>query len=77
VRQFIHCGRCLYIGNWAINRIWSDVVEMRVLCWEVGVDGSTAGSGSVSDVAMATSVLPSTLLPKVVECCRILDSYLT
>ena len=37
-RQLVHCGKCLYIGNWAINRIWSDVVEMRVLCWEVGVE---------------------------------------
>ena len=35
-----------------------------------------ADSGRGSDVAVATSVVPSALLPKVVECCRILDSSL-
>jgi hypothetical protein len=31
----VHCARCLYVGNWAIDRIWSNATEVRVLCWEV------------------------------------------
>jgi len=31
-------GVCI-LGNWAIHRIRSDVVEVRVLCWEFRVDG--------------------------------------
>jgi hypothetical protein len=35
---YIGDGVCI-LGNWAINRIRSDVVEVRVLCWEVRVEG--------------------------------------
>jgi len=31
--ELIHCGRCLYIGDLAINQIRKNVVELRVLCW--------------------------------------------
>jgi hypothetical protein len=39
VRQLVYCGRFLCIGNWAIDRIRSDVVEVRVLCWEFEAEG--------------------------------------
>jgi hypothetical protein len=35
-----------------------------------------AGSGRGSEVAVAMSIVPSALLPKVVEWCRTLDSSL-
>ena len=38
-RQLVHCGKCLYTYNWAINRIMSDVIEVLVLGWEVTVEG--------------------------------------
>ena len=69
-------GVCV-LGTWAIDRIRSDVVEVRVLCWEVRVVGVNGWQRRGSDVAVATSVIPSALLPKVVECCRFLNSSLT
>jgi len=41
------------------------VVEVRVLCWEVRVEWLMAGSRRRSEVAVATSAVPSALLPKV------------
>ena len=41
-----YIGKCVCLmGSWAIDRKRSDVVEVRVLCWEVTVEGSMAGSG--------------------------------
>ena len=31
-------GVCI-LWNWAVNRVRSDVVVVRVLCWEVRVQG--------------------------------------
>ena len=53
------------------------MVEMRVLCWEVRVEWVNGWQRKGSDVSVVTIVLPSALLLKVVECCRILDSSLT
>ena len=49
------------------------MLKVRVLCWEVrlGRDKTGRGRGSVSVVT--TSVIPSALLSKFVECCLILD----
>ena len=38
-RQLVHSGKCLYIGNWALNRIRSDVVQVLVFVWELSVEG--------------------------------------
>jgi hypothetical protein len=75
-REWVHCGRCLCTGDWDMDRIRIDVVEVRVLCWEVRVVGVMSCQRKGSDVAVATSVAPTAFLPKFVECCRILDSSL-
>jgi hypothetical protein len=56
-----------------MDGIRSDVVEVRVLCWEVRRGGVNGLQRKGSDVAVATPVAPSALLPKFVECCGILD----
>jgi len=64
------------LGNWAINRIRGHVLEVQMFRWYVRMEGVNGWQQKGTDMAVATSILPSALLLKVVECSRILNSSL-